>query len=284
MIKDILVHLDGGGEDETRVAHARMLAEAHESRLVGVLTALLPAFHVLADGSEDGDVARYAADSRVRCEAHLTRVEATQERLSHRFASSAAMQEVRRIDGFPETVCTRMVREARRADLLVATCPYRAGHRRWDGLVEAVLLEGGRPLYLVPPGSPPPDSIRSVLVAWKDERELTRAVAAAMPILAAAASTTLVSVSEPEDSASEAPDGLDAWVEHLRRHGARARSRILDGDGGSVGQLLIEEAHRLDADLIVLGAYGHTRLREWLVGGTTRELLRHGDVPLLVAH
>lgn len=282
MIKDILVHLDGGAEDETRVAHARMLAEANGARLVGVLTALLPAFRVLADGVGDEGASHYDADARARCETHMARLEAIRLELCRRFANSAAMREVLRIDGFPETVCAQLVREVRRTDLLVATCPYRAGHRRWDGLVEAAMLEGGRPLYLVPPGRPPADRIRSVVVAWKDGRELARAVGDAMPLLADAAGATLVCVPEPENP--DPSDGLDAWAEHLRWHGVRASCRMLDGDAGPVGRLMIEEAHRLGADLIVLGAYGHSRLREWLVGGTTRDLLRLSDIPLLVAH
>jgi nucleotide-binding universal stress UspA family protein len=194
------------------------------------------------------------------------------------------MTEIRKIEGPPGVIDREVAAEARLADIFVATCPYRADTSTWDNVIEAALLGAGRSLYFVPPGFPPRDRVRSVLIAWKDGREITRAVAEAMPFLVHAEQTTVAFVTDAAGS-EEVPMGtMNRIATHLSHHGVKPGLRTLDGAAGSVVDLLLEEAQLLSADLIVAGAYGRSRFKQWLVGGSTREFLRISPIPLLMAH
>jgi nucleotide-binding universal stress UspA family protein len=122
-----------------------------------------------------------------------------------------------------------------------------------------------------------------VLVAWNGSRESARALAEALPYLHKSKETTVVVVDGDSPAELQAVLGKDA-VNHLRHHGITAalhHTALRDND---VGATLIVEAKRLKADLIVMGGYGHSRLREWLLGGVTYDLLHKSPVPLLLAH
>jgi nucleotide-binding universal stress UspA family protein len=122
-----------------------------------------------------------------------------------------------------------------------------------------------------------------ILVAWNGTRESARALAEAMPYLHKAQEATVVIVDDEPPAERRAVLGKDA-VDHLKRHGINAtlhRARLRDGD---VGATMIAETRRLKADLLVMGGYGHSRLREWLLGGTTYALLHKAPVSLLLAH
>lgn len=122
-----------------------------------------------------------------------------------------------------------------------------------------------------------------ILVAWNGSRESARALAEALPYLCKAKEATVVVVGGDSPAELQAVLGKDA-VNHLRHHGITAvlhHAMMRDND---MGATLIVEAKRLKADLIVMGGYGHSRLREWLLGGATYKLLHKSPVPLLIAH
>jgi nucleotide-binding universal stress UspA family protein len=150
-------------------------------------------------------------------------------------------------------------------------------------VVGAVLFGSGRHVFLVPNRKPAKAVFDRILVAWNGGRESARALAVALPYLHKANEVTVLVVDDEPSTELQTALGTDA-VNHLKHHGinvALHRARIRDG---GVGATLIAEARRLNADLIVMGGYGHSRLREWLLGGTTDELLHKAPVPLLIAH
>jgi nucleotide-binding universal stress UspA family protein len=144
--------------------------------------------------------------------------------------------------------------------------------------LEAVLFESGRPALVAPP-SPGPDIGRRVMIAWNASREAARAVSDALPILARAEAVTIVGL-DCGDALERDPAAL---ADFLALHGCQARA-LTGAAGKPTGQSLLAEAERLDADLLVMGAYGHSRLREFILGGATRDVLRGAGLPVLMAH
>jgi nucleotide-binding universal stress UspA family protein len=121
-----------------------------------------------------------------------------------------------------------------------------------------------------------------VLVAWNGSREATRAVHDALPILKLATKVTVLSIDPERDTGDRIPSADIAL--HLARHGVAAEGTSTVGLDISVGDLLLSRAADLGADLIVMGAYGHSRMRELVLGGATRHILQHMTVPVLMSH
>lgn len=165
------------------------------------------------------------------------------------------------------------------ADLIVAgRAPKRTDIRHFPPPADLV-MGSGLPVYLVPRGgvAAPPTA---VLVAWKNTRETRRAVADAMPLLQAAAKVYVVAVGEPEAREANTRADLDAVVERLNRHGVFAEASIVPQIRSDLADDLMDVAESRGCDLTVLGAYGHSRLREWAFGGVTQELLADCAKPL----
>jgi nucleotide-binding universal stress UspA family protein len=270
MIKDVMVRLDGTAADEARIAAVDHLADAFDSHVIGLFINALP---VLIAPETDGGlyVGRLIDEAR----ANGDRLEAA---LKQRLARLQKPVEIRRYDVFG-TETEVAAREARSADTFVALRPNGA-LREPEYLIESILFGSGRHLFLVPNGEWP-KGFNHVLVAWNGARESARALAEAMPYLHKARKVTVISV--VDDVEEGAVMGKEA-VNHLKHHGINAALHRVKKDGRGVGATLIEETRRLKANLIVMGGYGHSRLREWLLGGTTYELVHQAPVPLLVAH
>jgi nucleotide-binding universal stress UspA family protein len=166
----------------------------------------------------------------------------------------------------------------RAADLIVAG-------RRVDGgdvvteTIEAALLDSGRPVLI--PGKGPMTAIpETIAIGWKPTREAAHAVTAAMPFLAAATEIAILTVTEDGPGA----DVLDRPLETaLRWHGFRVSAQHLAPGEAGGPQALLDAARERNA-LLVMGGYGHSRLREWVFGGFTRRALTNAEVPVLIAH
>jgi nucleotide-binding universal stress UspA family protein len=170
--------------------------------------------------------------------------------------------------------------QARAADLVVV------GRGRLDGATgcvypldpASVVLATGRPVLVVPPGIDYLEG-RRVLVAWKDTREARRAVMDALPILRLAGRVDVVSVTLGPQGSSAADVAA-----YLATHGIQATSADHRIEGASDAETLLDLAGERATDLIVMGAYGHGRLRETVLGGVTRDLLRHSPICCLMSH
>lgn len=172
--------------------------------------------------------------------------------------------------------------EARSADLVIkSTVPGDQLDMTRAVDIGDLLMRLGRPLLLVPPGLSSPRLDR-MLVAWKDTREARRALVDAMPLLRLAREVQVVEVVAQQDLA-RAHERVGDIVTWLGRHGIQATASASAG-GGDHGAVLSAIATQWGADLIVAGAYGHSRLREWVLGGVTRELLLKSDRCALLSH
>jgi nucleotide-binding universal stress UspA family protein len=136
---------------------------------------------------------------------------------------------------------------------------------------------------LVPEEFKPREAVDTVVIGWINTREAARAVADALPLLRRATSTRIVCVREAFASTARIA-GLADIAAHLGRHGASVSFAGVVEEPRDAATIILEQAHSFSADLIVTGAYGHSRLREWILSGVTRDLINQSDIPLLMAH
>jgi nucleotide-binding universal stress UspA family protein len=176
-------------------------------------------------------------------------------------------------------ITNEVSRLARYFDAAVLQQPHPAGAGTAD-LIEAVLFGSGRPALIVP-SRYSLSQLRTILIAWDEGRPAARAVADAMPLLAMAERVEVVTVGHQRGDQTRHSSTM---VRHLARHGLEAHlTNLANGRGGVAGTLL-SHAAEWKADLIVMGGYGHSRLREIVLGGTTRRILQTTTVPVLMAH
>jgi nucleotide-binding universal stress UspA family protein len=253
------------------------LARRHDAHLEVLCTALgHAAFSVgLAD---IGGTAVIAAmqDAAGRSAALATRARIRLEREEIRWSVEDAGAQVMSIGD-----C--VAPHARFADLVVLPRPLdRDSGPDAEAVTEAALFAGRAPVLIVPPAGMPGGPMDSIVIAWDGGDESMAAVRAAMPILLAAQKVS-VAVVDPKRLYREVDDPGGAVARYLVRHGVRAEVAILARTAATVAGTLGQHLRDRAAELLVMGAYGHARLRERILGGTTRDVLRDTDVPVLLA-
>ena len=176
-----------------------------------------------------------------------------------------------------------VAKEARAADLVIVPLDHRERPLLPSGQADAgdLLMSAGRPVLAVPSGALGL-ALETAMVCWVDAREARRAVADALPLLKASKRTEVVEVAQ-SSAAEDARRRLDDVVGWLGRHGVQAAPRVETGDGQEA-QRLAAIARTIGADLIVAGAFGHSRLREWAFGGVTRDFLLVSDRCVFASH
>ncbi|MEY4983188.1 MAG: hypothetical protein RIR62_1454 [Pseudomonadota bacterium] len=188
---------------------------------------------------------------------------------------------VAQLGGLTDLVAQR----ARFADLVVLPRPY--GHDQGaeaEATVEAALFEGRAPVLVVPDsGVGQSGAPRRVVIAWNQSAEAMTAVRRALPLLTAA-DTVNIAVIDPPTHGPERSDPGGMLCQMLVRHGARAEVAVLAKTLPRISDILARHVRDMDADMLVMGAYGHSRFREAILGGATRNMLEQADVPVLMAH
>lgn len=174
-----------------------------------------------------------------------------------------------------------LARKLRFSDLVVLPRPYQ-GNAEAVTLVEACLFGAERPVLMIPKGCKAPEIGGHVLMGWNDGAEALAAARAALPLIAQAEVADICIIDPPR----HAPDRSDpggAMAQYLMRHGTRSEVAVLAKTEPQISGILLRRAKEVGAQMIVSGAYGHSRLREAVFGGATRNLLEMADLPILMA-
>jgi nucleotide-binding universal stress UspA family protein len=188
-------------------------------------------------------------------------------------------------DDYPDTGWADDVigRRARYADLTILGPDLLASHALKDKVIEGTLFSSGKPILLVPEGSRPTLKPKRILVAWDARLESSRAVRESLDMLKGAVEVHLVMVDPIEDEFHHgAEPGADAAA-YLARHGVKVTVERLPSANHSVAEVLRQRAGDMAAELLVMGAYGHSRLRERIFGGVTKSMLEGQSLPILMA-
>lgn len=264
--KSILVNLDIDGPIAPLSKLAMELAHRFDARLIGMSAADIQP--PIADASGMGIDLDVIGIQIKQIETRLQAVQAEFEAL----AGSTVDIQWRGAVGGPTS---SLLEQARAADLVVTRSPARTwlgnGYRHID--LGSLVLHAGRPVF-VAGDNVEHLSTNRILVAWKDTREARRALADALPLLSLAAEVFVVTIDPEEDS--HAKSVLADVSDYLGRHGIKARTEVIMVK--SEGERLTEFARSIHADIVVSGAYGHSRLRELVFGGVTRSLLKDGGL------
>lgn len=275
--KNLLVHVDDSKACAGRLDAAMGLAQAHDAHLTGLYIAvdtLLPGSVTTEVPGGFLEMLRAQADERTKA------AEAAFNATVERAGLSADCRTVPSPSGY---VAEEIALHARYADLVVLGQPAPEGQGEVNAQVpEDVVLAGGRPALVVPYIGAGKRLGTRVMVAWDGGREAARAVHGAMPVLERAKSV-IVLVINPRRGNHGAEPGADISL-HLARHGISVEAQYLEARDISVGDALLSRLADQDIDLLVMGAYGHSRLREWLLGGVTRQIFREMTVPVLMSH
>lgn len=194
-------------------------------------------------------------------------------------SDSAVTATFREIEG--DTV-RDITRNARYSDLVVFANDSLIAETSLDAAGD-VIVGSGRPILLTP-GKYSFRSLSNVSIAWKETAEAARAVAAAMPLLSKAGAITVLASQEGNAKVEDAIRSADRLANFLKRHGFPARSEHVPHGSKSLPDTILERAADLKSDFLVMGAYGHSRLREFVFGGFTRHVLNETKLPVLLAH
>jgi nucleotide-binding universal stress UspA family protein len=286
MIKTILVPATGSNTDDAVFMSALAVARAFDAH-IDFLHVRVDAGTVAATMATDGSAAMITGLVD-RMEQEADQREAKAKQLFQRFCAREGLptdepapgqpgpsaQWVRQIGDEPYWVAGY----GRVADLLVIGRPT-GGEGASIDTIEAALLESGRPV-LIPPAAPFAALPETIVIAWKAAPEAARAVTAAMPLLSTAKQILILTVAEELGVSDEAAARL---ATNLGRHGLQISARHLPPDASGAADTLLAAAANEGA-LVVMGAYGHSRLREWIFGGFTQHVLRGAEVPVLMMH
>ncbi len=277
-IKDILVYIDDSGQVDARLDVAVGLAQTHDAHLAAIYATPGPFTALYGDGGYvPADVIEsQAAGARERAAAAKTRFE---ERTG-RIGMEADWREA---EGDAADVVSL---NAKYADLTVVgqSNPDDPQNYPNPGLPAEVALGAGRPVLVVPYVGVTHEVGTNVLVAWNGSREATRAVNDALPILERAAKVTVLAVNPRSGGANHGDIPSADIALHLARHGVPAEASQTVSHDIEIGDIILSRISDLGADLVVMGAYGHSRLRELMMGGVTRDILRHMTIPVLMSH
>ncbi|WP_218054370.1 universal stress protein [Phenylobacterium immobile] len=269
--RTLLVHAEAGLEPGHRAELGARLARAFDAHLIGLAAETFD-----APPAADPISALAMADWYAAMQERVTKDLKAAETAFRRDAAGADI-EWRAVKDYPARA---LVRAARAADLIIVGQKAPENGTRYPDPAE-VVMAAGRPVLVAPRGR---NHLRAeaIVVAWKDTRECRRAIADAMPFLQAA-KTVLVHGVAPRGEKGPVKAEVEDVASYLRRHGVAARQMVTVAANGTAEEL--ERVARVEgADLIVCGAYGHNRLREWAFGGVTEHFLRGGREFVMMSH
>ncbi|MDP2452298.1 MAG: universal stress protein [Polaromonas sp.] len=275
-LTQLLVHLDGSSQAAQRLEAACRIGRAHGAAVTG-LYAVTPSFVALPFAPEVGP--GVAAALREIDDELRARARAAFDSVLAKPGMQAAWAEVG-----DDPIMAVFTQQALYADLLVLGQHDPASTPATGvpvDFAESVIVASGKPALILPYIGVPASIGDTMVLAWKPTREAARAVSAALPMLQRARRVHVLSWSGADEAVSGQRLDLESY---LKLHGVEATWHREAGEPELLGELLLSRAFDLEADLLVMGCYGHSRAREWVLGGTSRTVLRSMTLPVLMAH
>lgn len=273
--KDILVYADATPAAAARLDAAALLATAHKAHLVALHVDSIPFTPVdLMGTGVTAELIEWQINMR------RERAEAAQQAVKAAEQCHGIAFEWRKVEG---AVDAAVIEQGCYADLIVVSQNSRVTDIETPigTMAGNILMAAGRPVLIVPNDFKGKSIGRRVLVAWKPGAEATRAVHDALPLLVQAEAVTVMRVNPDSEEPAHNP-GADLAT-HLARHGVKVTVTPVLAPDTAAGTAILDQARGMQADLIVMGAYGHSRLRELVFGGVTRQMLQAPPLPVLMS-
>ncbi len=275
--KNLLIHLDDRASCKSRTAAAIALARSHSAHLTGLFVAVDP----ILPGSLRAEVPpEYLS---MLGEQQEEAIEAGRKAFNDMVRAADVNTEFRSVRVSSSSIADAVALHARYADLVLLGQPESDVRGEYEaGTAEDVIMSSGRPGLVVPYIGAGKTIGRRPMVAWNGGREAARAINDAMPILENAERVSVIVVNPASGDHGEEP-GADIAL-HLARHGIKVEAHHLEIRDMSAADAILSRIADQDIDVLVMGAYGHSRVREWVLGGVTRQILAQMTVPVLMSH
>jgi nucleotide-binding universal stress UspA family protein len=275
--KDLLVQVDTSKAAKKRVEAAVDLAERFGAHMTGLVTLGVP----LTPSYLRSQIPQSVIDAQKKYLADMDK-QATEtfERVAR---NASAGYEVRHLKAPEGDLAAKIALHARYCDLVVLGQQDEDDSASLDSsIVEEVMMTCGRPVLMIPYIGAPAHFGKRIMVAWNSGREATRAVNDALPLLQKADQVVVVAVNPERGPHGDEP-GADIAL-HLARHGVKVEVQHLEAPDIAISDAILSRVSDRDSDLLVMGGYGHSRLRELVLGGVTHEVMQHMTVPVLLSH
>jgi nucleotide-binding universal stress UspA family protein len=275
VIRDIVVNLTTGNSRDPAAAYAISVARMFDAQIAGIAMCHSPA--IVTGGMEavPADVIEALREESARA------ANGAIERFKQAAAQAHLPAEAQIIETSIEGIPRTFGRIARTFDLAIVAQTDPEATTSTGLAAEAAMFESGRPIIVVPSIQKDGIKLGCILVCWDGSRTAARALADSMPFLERAKSIEVINVG---NGRREDEESLAAVGRHLARHRLNSSTKALIADGSDVANVILSHAADLSADLIVMGGYGHSRLREFVLGGVTRGILDTMTVPVLMSH
>lgn len=277
--KNILLHMDATERCQERLNVAGELALAHDATLTGLYVTPEPFYPMYAEA------AYFPDDLLDNFEKEDQASRETAEKNFRKFTKAQGIQNEWHMEQGP--LSSVVSKHARYADLTVLGKGSidDPKHLPDPFLAEDVVMLSGRPVLIIPNAGHFAGFGKRIMVCWNGSREAVRAVNDAMPLLQVADKVTVMVVNPEKPGSGDHGDIPSADIAHyLARHGIKVEAASTTTDQSDVGAIILSRAFDVDADLIVAGAYGHSRTREWILGGVTKTLIHETPVPAFISH
>jgi nucleotide-binding universal stress UspA family protein len=276
MIKDLVVNLGGGGSPDVTAGFAISMAKPYDAHVVGVAFVFEP----VIPGSLLGGIPTDLIE--VQREENAKAAEAAVASFQAAARSAGVSAETRLLDASIAGASDLFGRIARRFDIAVVGQAQRDQGVSEELLIEGALFGSGRPVIVVPRTQTQAMALDKVMICWDGSRPAARAIGDAMPLLERAKSIEIVVVTGERDKSGEITGAN--MKRHLARHGIEVEIKRIPAGQVDAQTAILAHAANSGAEFIVMGGYGHSRLREFILGGVTRGILKSMPVPVLMSH
>src|SRR5262249_31072967 len=276
MVKDVVVNLTGGHPQDFAGDYAISLAQTFGAHIVGVGFIYEPVIPGSVLGGVPTNLIELQREENTKAaKAAIARFEAA--------AKGANLSaESRMLDASIAGAADLFGRIARRFDFAVVGQAQREQGASEELLIEGALFGSGRPVIVVPVAQKDPIRLDRVMLCWDGSRPAARAIGDAMPLMTRAKAIEIVVVTGERDKSGEITGAN--MKRHLARHGIEVEIKRIAAGGADAQSTIVKHVAESGANFIVMGGYGHSRLREFILGGVTRSILRSMPVPVLMSH